>query len=56
MNGKDKEGCYYKWGNKGKKYYYTPGDILSIEEAKAKARRQAAAIKRSYEKNNQSFK
>ena len=38
---------YYQWGEHGKKYYYTPGDKESREEAKAKAELQGRAIKAS---------
>lgn len=44
MTGKDKEGCYYKWGKEGKKYHYTCGDDSERKEAKKKAIKQGIAI------------
>lgn len=44
ITGKDKEGCYIKWGESGKKYHYTCGDEESRDRAKAKAQKQAIAI------------
>jgi len=43
--GKDSKGAYYRWGNKGKKYHYTPGNKRSRATAKSKAKRQGRAIK-----------
>lgn len=43
-NGRDKNGSYYQWGSRGKKYYYTPGNKTSREKAKKLAIRQAVAI------------
>jgi hypothetical protein len=44
MTGKDSKGCYAKWGNSGKKYYYKCGSKISLEHAKEKALRQGRAI------------
>ena len=41
--GKDAQGCFYQWGDHGKKYYYTPSDIKSREAAKQSAGRQGRA-------------
>ena len=41
--GKDSDGCYYKWGSKGKKYYYKCGDSASRAKAKGKAAKQGKA-------------
>jgi hypothetical protein len=41
--GKDAKGCYYMWGNHGKKYYYDPYSMSSKISAKSKAQRQASA-------------
>lgn len=43
-NGKDSHGPYYKYGEGGKKYYYTSNDKKSREKAKEKARKQGVAI------------
>lgn len=40
---KDIHGSYYQWGNHGAKYYYTPNDKSSRENAKNLAGRQAKA-------------
>lgn len=40
IKGKD----YYQYGPSGKKYYYTPGDSVSREIAKARALQQGKAI------------
>lgn len=42
--GKDKEGCFYQWGNSGKKYYYICNNSKSRDQAKKKAERQGRAI------------
>lgn len=36
---------WYRWGSKGKKYHYTPGNEQSRKAAKAKAKKQGRAIK-----------
>lgn len=43
-NGKDSKGSYYKYGDSGKKYYYTPNDKQSRDKSKEKARKQEQAI------------
>ena len=35
---------YFKWGDTGAKYKFTPGDIQSEEKAKAKADAQGKAV------------
>ena len=35
---------YYKWGNSGKKYFFTPGNKASRKKAREKAREQEKAI------------
>lgn len=42
--GKDKEGCYIKYGEQGHKYHYICGNDRSRELAKKKAIKQAVAI------------
>ncbi|MCP4761438.1 MAG: KTSC domain-containing protein [archaeon] len=44
ITGKDKEGCWIKWGESGKKYHYTCSDEQSRKTAKEKAQKQAIAI------------
>ena len=34
---------YYRWGKKGKKYYYTPGNKRSRDAARARAAKQGRA-------------
>lgn len=41
--GKDKKGCYARWGNSGKKYYYKCGDKAARQRAKNRAAKQGAA-------------
>ena len=41
--GKDKKGCFMRWGSSGKKYYYRCGDKAARERAKKKADRQGRA-------------
>ena len=48
--GKDKKGCYVKWGRSGAKYHYKCGDASARERARKKANKQAVAI--SYNSNN----
>lgn len=43
--GRDRKGSFYRWGNSGKKYYYSPGSKISRERAKEKAEKQGRAIK-----------
>ena len=40
----DSKGCFARWGQEGKKYYYKCGSVLSKNRAKAKAREQGLAI------------
>ena len=47
QRGKDNQGCWIRWGDAGKKYYYKCGDDRSREPAKNKALEQAIAIKAS---------
>ena len=42
--GKDKDGCFARWGDAGKKYYYTCGDEAARNAAKTKAYKQGVAI------------
>lgn len=35
---------YYRWGNTGAKYKFTPGDAQSEAKAKAKADKQGKAV------------
>ena len=42
--GRDSKGPYYRWGKKGKKYYYKAGDAKSRAKAKAAAIKQGKAI------------
>lgn len=42
--GKDKDGCFARWGQQGKKYYYTCNDPVARKTAKEKARKQGIAI------------
>ncbi len=41
--GKDKQGCYARWGS-GKKYHFKCGSKSARERAKKKASKQAQAI------------
>ena len=42
--GKDKDGCYARWGEEGKKYHYECGNEKEKKEAKRKAIIQGIAI------------
>lgn len=44
LQGSDKKGRYYKWGDSGHKYYYKKGDKASRGKAKQNAIKQALAI------------
>jgi hypothetical protein len=44
-NGRDILGPWYRWGMKNKKYYYTPGDPISRNEAHNAAIQQGRAIR-----------
>ena len=41
--GTDTKGSFYRWGSRGKKYYYKTGNTSSRNRAKQKAQRQARA-------------
>lgn len=41
--GRDRTGSYYRWGNRGKKYYFPPSCLACRSRARAQAGRQAAA-------------
>lgn len=43
--GRDSKGSYYKWGTKGKHYYYNPMNEASRKKARRKAIKQGIAIK-----------
>jgi len=42
--GNDSRGCFARWGNSGKKYYYSCGNTAAMDKAKQKAHIQGAAI------------
>lgn len=42
--GKDSKGAYYRWGDKGKKYYYQAGNVLSRTRSYQQALKQGRAI------------
>lgn len=42
--GKDKDGCFSRWGDKGAKYHFECGNEEAKKEAKAKSLAQAVAI------------
>jgi len=42
--GKNKQGSWVRWGNKGKKYYYQEASVRSKAHAESKAEKQAEAI------------
>lgn len=44
QNGRDSQGGWYRWGNRGHKYHYTPGNVSSRNRAYESAMRQARAI------------
>ena len=50
--GKDIKGSFYRWGNHGKKYYYTPGNKASMAAAKKKANAQGRAAHAAGYKGN----
>jgi hypothetical protein len=41
---KDSDGCYARWGQEGKKYYYECGNANERAIAKDKAQKQGIAI------------
>lgn len=44
-SGKDTRGVYVRWGTRGKKYYYTPGDDASRKRAEGRAKKQERAVR-----------
>ena len=53
VKGKDSKGSYYRWGSKGKKYYYKEGNEDLRKRAKKLADKQgAAAYAAGYKGNN----
>lgn len=44
QTGKDNKGCFARWGDKGKRYYYTCGNDSAKGKAKQKAYKQGLAI------------
>jgi len=42
--GKDKKGCWVRWGKRGTKYHYACNNTQARARAKAKAERQRKAI------------
>lgn len=53
--GSNKKGLFYRWGAKGKQYYFDPWSKRSIRAAYNKALKQGVAIsisKRKLKKNN----
>jgi hypothetical protein len=44
INRDDRHGRYFKWGERGHKYYYVPGDRISRNQAKRFAMKQMYAI------------
>ncbi len=47
MRGKDSKGCYYRFGDSGKKYHYECGNEAARKRAMRKAAEQEAAIRAS---------
>lgn len=47
---RDQQGSFFRYGRSGKKYYYTPKNKQSRDNAKEEALRQARAI--YYNKNH----
>ena len=41
---KDSNGLFWRWGSKGKKYYFRKGNPISEGIAKARAKRQGRVI------------
>jgi hypothetical protein len=50
IKSRDQNGNFYKWGDRGKKYYYRPYSPSSRNAAKHKALKQAFAIQYSEER------
>ena len=44
QTGKDKQGCWIKWGNKGTKHHYKCGNDKQRESAKDKANKDRKRI------------
>lgn len=44
MTGKDTKGCFARWGQSGKKYYYECGNNQALERAKSQAAKQGRAV------------
>ena len=44
QQGRDPVGWWFRWGRRGKKYYYINGDMESMLAAFEKAEKQARAI------------
>jgi hypothetical protein len=44
QRGRDSQGPYYKWGNRGHHYYYLAGNKRSRERAYNRALKQGRAI------------
>jgi len=44
IHGKDKGGCWVKWGKSGKKYHYKCGSKQPKKTAEKRADKQASAI------------
>jgi len=53
--GSDSQGCYARWGNHGKKYYYKCGDDAARDRAKAKADKQGQAAHAGGYKNKSRY-
>jgi len=45
QRGRDNQGSFYRWGEHGKKYYYTTNNDTSRKYAAERARKQGIAIK-----------
>jgi hypothetical protein len=50
--GKDKDGCFARWGKKGAKYHYECGNETQRLNARKKAIAQGVAIGEFVEKNS----
>ena len=44
QTGKDSRGCFARWGQIGKKYYYRCKNAMARKRAKKKAEKQGKAI------------
>ena len=49
--GRDKQGCFARWGVTGKKYYYRCGSERAQKAAKKQAEQQGAAAKAAGDKD-----